>query len=67
MTTSPATTKLTFQAELLRLMARHRYAGVPGRVATIIRAAAATGDQETLQERLPAAVAQMMTQAGRQP
>lgn len=60
MTTPPTSPTLAFEADLLRLMARHRYAGVPARVSTIIRAAATAGDHETLRERIPHAVGQMM-------
>ncbi len=64
-TTPLKTTTRGFQADLLRLLARHRYAGVPGRVATTIRTAAAASDQETLREWVPSAVAQMMKHAER--
>lgn len=60
MSANPPAPTQTFEADLLRLMARHRYAGVPARVSTAIRAAAAAGDRETLRERLPNAVGQMM-------
>lgn len=66
MSATPSAPPRAFEADLLRLMARHRYAGVPARVSTIIRAAATAGDHETLRERIPNAVGQMMHAESRQ-
>lgn len=51
----------TFTADLLKIMQRHRYAGVPGRLAKIIRTAAQEGDAQTLEDYLPRAVTLMVS------
>lgn len=55
--TSP---KLTFQEELVALMRRHRFAGVPERIATTIRSAQQSNDDQALKEWLPRAITHMI-------
>lgn len=56
------TTKPTFQEDLIRLMSRHRFKGLPAPAIARIREASTASDQETLNEWLPHAVAKMINQ-----
>lgn len=54
------TPKPTFQEELIALMRRHRFAGVPERIATTIRTAQQANDDQALKEWLPRAITHMI-------
>lgn len=50
----------SFQDDLVALMRKHRFRGVPPRAAATIRTAVAADDQRQLNEWLPRAAAQML-------
>ena len=49
-----------FQDDLVTLMRKHQFRGVPARVSTTIKTAALNNDQQSLREWLPRAVSQML-------
>ena len=49
-----------FFHDLVALMRKHQFRGVPARGATTIKTAAANEDRQTLNEWLPRATAQML-------
>lgn len=49
-----------FREDLVALMRKHRFRGIPTRAATAIKAAASGNDIEALNEWLPRATAQML-------